>query len=139
MLLTPCLSVVGMKWCFCFCYWLPLWNFFHPVFVRKNFYPSHFLGAREGLNEKCFLCSLKIFLVCFLNLMVSAIRFLNFFPNRYSSCFCRSDAFSLNIDFTWYWEFITLPNTFNFLWYVITLGYVPVAIQSVHCNGASHL
>ena len=99
--------------------------FFDPIFVRKNFCPSHFLGTCEGLNEKGFLCFIKISFVCFFDLIVSAIWFLNFFLNKYSSCFCRSDAFSFNIDLTWYWEFITLPNTFNLLWYVIALLLYP--------------
>ena len=38
---------------------------------------------------------------------------LNFFSNRCSSCFCRSDVFSFNIGFTCYWEFIALLSTFN--------------------------
>ena len=49
------------------------YGIFRSVFVRKNFCPSHFLGACKGLNEKGFLRSIKISLVCFLDLMVSAI------------------------------------------------------------------
>ena len=64
LLLPPCLSIVGMTL-------LPLllvaiMKIFRFVFVRKNFCRSHFLGACEGLNEKGFLCSIKISLVCFL-------------------------------------------------------------------------
>ena len=95
LLLTPCLSVVGMT--FCCCYWLPLWNFFDTVFVRKNFCPSLFFGACEGLIEKGFLCSIKISLVSFLDLMVPAIWLLNLLLNRCSSCFCKSDAFPLTL------------------------------------------
>ena len=140
LLLTPCLSVVGMTLLLLLL--VIIMEIFDPVFVRKNFCPSHFLSACEGLNEKGFLCSIKISLVCFLDLMLSAICFLNFFKNRYSSCFCRSEAFSFIIDFISYWEFITLLNTFNILWYVIALlcyCFVTEAIQSVQRNGASHL
>ena len=92
LLLTPCLSIVGMT-LLCCC-WLLLWNFFDPVLWEKKFWSSHFLGACEGLNKKGFLCSIKISLVCFMDLMVPAICFLNFLPNRYLSCFSKSDAFS---------------------------------------------
>ena len=97
LLLTPCLSVVGMTLLLLLL--VIIMEIFDQVFVRKNFCPSHFLSACEGLNEKGFLCSIKISLVCFLDLMLSAICFLNFFKNRYSSCFCRSEAFSFIIDF----------------------------------------
>ena len=64
LLLPPRLSIVGMTL-------LPLllvaiMKIFRFAFVRKNFCPSHFLGACEGLNEKGFLFSIKISLVCFL-------------------------------------------------------------------------
>ena len=75
-------------------------EFFRSGFWEKNVFPSHFLGACERLNEKDFLCSIKISLAYFLDLIVSTIWFLDFFPNRYSSCFCRSDAFSFNTDLT---------------------------------------
>ena len=63
LLLTPCLSVVGMT--FLLLLLLPLWNFFDPVVVRKNFCPSNFLGACYRLNEKGIFCSMKISLFVF--------------------------------------------------------------------------
>ena len=123
LLLTPCLSVVGMMLLLLLL--VSIMEFFRSSFCEKNFCLSHFLGACEGLNKKGFLGFTKISLVYFLDLIVSAIWFLNFFPNRYSSCFCRSDTFSFSIDLTWYWEFITLLNTFNLLWYVIALLLCP--------------
>ena len=100
LLLTPCLSVVGMTLLSLLL--VTIMEFFRSVFCEKRLLFLTFLGACEGLNERGFLSSIKISLVCFLNLMVSAIwlLMLNFFPNRYLSCFCRSDAFSFNIDLT---------------------------------------
>ena len=78
-------------------------------------------------------------LVCFLDLIVSVVWFLNLFQNRYSSCFCKSDTFFFNIDLTWYWEFITLHNIFNLYGMWLYHCFVPVAIQSVQRTRASHL
>ena len=97
LLLTPCLSVVGMTLLLLLL--VTIMEFFPSGFCEKNFCSSHFLCACQGLNEKGFLCSIKISQFCFLDVMASATWFLIFFPNRSSSCFCRSDAFSFNIDF----------------------------------------
>ena len=81
LLLTPCLSVVGITLLLLL---VTIMEFFRSGFWEKNVFPSHFLGACERLNEKDFLCSIKISLAYFLDLIVSAIWFLDFFPNRYS-------------------------------------------------------
>ena len=95
LLLTPCLSVLGMTLLLLLL--VTIMEFFRSGFCEKTL----FLGTFGWLNEKGSLCYVNISLVCFLDLMVSVIWFLNLFPNfRYSSCFCRSDAFSFNIDFT---------------------------------------
>ena len=45
------------------------------------------------------------------------------FWNRCLSFFCRSETF-FNIDFIWYSEFITLPNTCSYLWCVLPYCFV---------------
>ena len=98
LLLTPCLSVVGMTLLLLLL--VTIMEFFRSGFCKKKLLPLTFFGACDGLYEKGFLYSIKISWVCFLDLMLSAIWFLNFFPNRYLSYFCRSDALSFNIDLT---------------------------------------
>ena len=78
LLLTPCLSVKGITLLlFFFGYYYGI--FLIQFFVRKNFCPSLYLAACEGLNEKGFSCSANISLIFFLDLMVSVMWFLNFF------------------------------------------------------------
>ena len=79
MLKNVCCGAVISLWRCCCCSFLLLWNFFDLVLIRKNFCLSLFLSAGERLNEKDFLCSIKISLVSFSDLMVSAILFLSFF------------------------------------------------------------
>ena len=79
MMKNVCGGAVISLLCCCCCTCFPLWNFFDPVLIRKNFCLSLFLSAGERLNEKDFLCSIKISLVSFSDLMVSAILFLSFF------------------------------------------------------------
>ena len=110
LLLTPCLSVVVMMLLLLL---VTIMEFFQSSFCEKNSCLSYFLhvcvwGAKK--RKGIFVFYKNIF-----GLYFGSIWFLNFFPNRYSPCFCRSNAFSFNIDLTWYWEFITLPNIFNLL------------------------
>ena len=95
LLLAPCLSVVGLTLLLLLL--VTITEFFRSGFCEKKFLPLHFLNAYDGLNEKGFLCPTKISLVCFLDLIVPAAWLLNIFTNRYSSYFCRNDAFFLTL------------------------------------------
>ena len=108
----------------CYHYWifrnsiLRLW--WEKLFTR--------LGGYEGLHGKGFFESVKISLVSLFDFTVSAMWFLNFFPNNSLPCFCKSAVFSFSIVFTWYCKFMIHPKTFNLLWYVLALLLCPRVI-----------
>ena len=64
LLLTPCLPVVGLTLLLLLLL-VTITEFFQYGFCEKKNCPLHFLNAYDGLNEKDFLCSVKISLVSF--------------------------------------------------------------------------
>ena len=102
----------------CYQYWIFRYSILHPC-------TSPHLGGYEGFHGKDFLESVKISLVSLFNFIVSAMWFLYFFPKNSLSCFCKSAAFSFNMIFTWYCEFMIHPKTFNLLWYIMALLVYP--------------
>ena len=93
LLLTPCLSIVGMTLLLL----VISVKLFDRVLVRENFCSSLFLGACEGLNEKGFLCSVNISLVGVLNLMVSAMWFRTSFRIDVLHVFAEVTSFLLTL------------------------------------------
>ena len=134
-LLEECIFTIYLLTCLCLLTKLAatimefsvIWS---SSFGEKNFLPltpSRWIwqAPRKGLFRKGFLESVKISLVSLFDFIVSAMWFLNFFPNNSLSCFCKRAAFSFSIVFTWYCEFMIHSKTFNLLWYVMALLLCP--------------
>ena len=78
LLLTPCLSVVGMAWLLLLL--VNIIEIFRSGFCEKKILPLIFSWCVWGAKWIGLSCSMQISFVCSLDLTVSAIWFLNFFP-----------------------------------------------------------
>ena len=117
LLLTACLLVVGMTLLLLLL--VTIMEFFRSGFREKKLLPFTFSRCVWGAKWKGLLCSIKISLVWFMDLMVSVICFLKFLLNKFRHAFAVVTPFLLTLVLLWYWEFITRPNKFNYSWYAI--------------------
>ena len=97
------------------------YGIFSIRFSWEKTFALHFSRCVWGAKRKGLLCSIKISLVWFMDLMVSVICFLKFLLNKFRHAFAVVTPFLLTLVLLWYWEFITRPNKFNYSWYVILL------------------
>ena len=124
LLLTPCLSVVGMAWLLLLL--VNIIEIFRSGFCEKHFLPLIFSWCVWGAKWK----GLFVFQANVFRLLLGFDTVSNMVPKLFSYLlsFCRSEAFSFNIDFTWYWEFIILLNNSTFYGMWFQYCFVPVAI-----------